>query len=266
MRIALPLLLALVTTGCASQPRHLEHGRPAPHRGRSFGGSRRLLFISPVGEPFRAGPGVSDPQRAWFDGADADRDGRVTRAEFAADAMRFFAMLDRGHDGEIDPADIDYYENTLAPEIRTGGGRPSGSGARGGEGHRGGGMRGGGGGMGSGGMGGGRRHGSDGGGSDAGQRSESANTGRQGAARFGYFDYPEPITVMDRNFNRGIDRDEMATAAADRFRVLDRNSDGVLERGELPRTPAAAAGMGPEGGHRSPPPARREDEAEPDTG
>ena len=58
--------------------------------------------------------------------------------EQTLDADRFFLRLDRGHDGEIDPDDIDYYETVLAPEIRTGGeggmaaGRPSGGARRGG--------------------------------------------------------------------------------------------------------------------------------------
>ncbi|MDB5678482.1 MAG: hypothetical protein JWM94_1484, partial [Sphingomonas bacterium] len=79
--------------------------------------ARGKLFVSPMGEPFR-GP---DPVRAWFDGADTDRDNAISATEFVADAMRFFAVLDRSHDGEIDPDDINHYETVLAPEIRTGG-------------------------------------------------------------------------------------------------------------------------------------------------
>lgn len=270
MRTALPLLLALAATGCASPPRAagFERGPAGRDRSGHFGGGpRRLLFISPVGEPFRAGPGTPGPERSWFDGADADHDGRITRAEFTADALRFFAVLDRGHDGEIDPDDIDYCENTLVPEVRTGGGegggsQPGGSGRRGGGGGHRGGIGSGHGGMGGGGMGrGGARGGS--GGVESGGSGSQAGTSRQGAARFSWFDYPEPITVMDRNFNRGIDRDEMTSAAADRFRVLDRNGDGVLERRELPHVAAPWMGMG--GERRGPRPARREEEAEPDT-
>lgn len=157
------------------------------------------------------------------------------------------------------PDDIDYYENTLAPEIRTGGaeGRPSGMGRRGGgEGRRGGGRRGGG--MRGGGFGGtGGENGSGGG------TVNPAEPARQGAARYSYFDYPEPITAMDRNFNRGVDRDEMTAAAMDRFKLLDRNGDGALEWKELPHIEARAADMRPRGGFRSPP-TPREAEDEPD--
>ena len=53
----------------------------------------------------------------------------------------FFAVLDRGKDGEIDPDDITYYENVMVPEIRvmTGGRGPRMEGSERGRGGRGGG-------------------------------------------------------------------------------------------------------------------------------
>lgn len=199
------------------------------------------LFISPMGEPFRG----SDPIGQWFNGADTNHDGVLTLAEFTADADRFFQKLDRGHDGEIDPDDIDYYETVLAPEIRTGGdtgmaaGRPGGGGRRGG----GGGGRHGGGGRGGGG---GRMGGGSGGG-------EGQSTGtdtqphyadvKRGAARFSFFDYPEPVTVADTNFNRGVDPREFRDAAAERFAMLDTSHDGKITRAELPKLSAPAAGQ-----------------------
>jgi len=266
MRSTLTLLIALAVAGCASTPSvRPQDRRPGGDRGQDPGpeaGGRghRRLFISPVGEPFRTA--ARDPVRAWFYGADADHDGRLTADEFTSDALRFFAALDRGGDGEIDPDDVDFYENTLVPEVHAGGGGGAG---RAGEEHsrsRGSGDRRGGGGM----AGGGRQRG-DGGGpaGGSGEWGGAVYADGQGAARFGFFDYPEPITVMDRNYNRGIDRSEMAIAAADRFHALDRNGDGVIERGELPRLAASATARGPVGARGGPPPARREDEAEPDT-
>lgn len=192
-----------------------------PHRGP--------LFISPMGEPFRGTPDGPAPHDNWFDGADANHDGALSEDEMIADAARFFAALDLRKDGEIDPDDVERYETVLAPEIRTsgfGGGGGHGPGGRGG---RRGGPPGGSGGPGGGGPGGGDNEDGPGPG-----RDRSAGM-KQGAARFGYLAYPEPVTVADRNLNRGVDPTEFAKAAATRFAMLDTNADGKIEKAELPK-------------------------------
>jgi hypothetical protein len=211
-----------------------------------------------MGEPFRGAPDRPSPPDQWFDGADANHDGVLTAAEMTADGARFFAALDVRGDGEIDPDDIERYETQLAPEIRVGGGMggPPPMGGRGGRGPGGrggppGGMDGGGGppgGMGGGRMGGGM------GGESAPARIRSV-AGKQGAGRFGYLDYPQPITVADRNFNRGVDRAEFAKAAEARFAMLDENGDGKLEKNELPKLSPRFGGSGKprDGRERMPP-------------
>ncbi|QNA85211.1 EF-hand domain-containing protein [Sphingomonas sp. So64.6b] len=204
------------------------------------------LFISPMGEPFRG----DKPVDRWFDGADTNHDGALDRQEFSRDAARFFAVLDRQHDGEIDPDDIDYYETTMAPEIRVrgmaGGGRPGGGGGGKRRGGGGGGHGGGGGGHRGGGMGGSGGGDSAGGGdSSSGGGAARMTEGKQGAAGFSYFDYPEPVTVADANFNRGVDPGEFESAAQHRFTLLDKNGDGKIEKDELPRI-----APGPGGGRR----------------
>lgn len=179
------------------------------------------LFISPMGQPFRSEPGGPAPQDLWFNAADTDHDGSLSPAEFQADAKRFFAMLDVKGDGEIDPDDIEYYETVLAPEIRvrdfSGMQRSAASEFEGGE--------------------------------DTTRRDASANRVRQGAARYSYFDYPEPVIVADRNFNRGVDPAEFAFAANARFAVLDKNGDGKIAHDELPKLVAGPApGRGGGGG------------------
>jgi Ca2+-binding EF-hand superfamily protein len=77
--------------------------------------------------------------------------------------------------------------------------------------------------------------------------------GKQGAGRFGYLDYPEPVTAADRNFNRGVDAQEFERAADERFALLDANRDGKITPGELPRL---AGGMGGGPGGRQPLPPR----------
>ncbi|MEO7691599.1 MAG: EF-hand domain-containing protein [Sphingomonas sp.] len=219
-----------------------------------------------MGEPFRSEKGAADPVDLWFQQADTNHDGALSRDEFQKDASRWFAALDRGHDGEIDPDDIEYYETVLAPEIRVrgvsggaggGGGGMRGGGARGGGGHRGGGM------------GGGHR----GGGGDVGDQrggQTRVTEGKQGAARYGFFDYPEPITVADTNFNRGIDPTEFRKAADDRFDVFVRSHDGLIHRADLPKISEMPAGMrgrgrGPGGGGRRPiPPDQRPGGDDPD--
>ncbi|WP_271300192.1 hypothetical protein [Sphingomonas sp. CV7422] len=216
-RIAFAALLACSASVAAQQP----PAPPPPAHGN------HRTFISPMGQPFHGTDAAPDPERAWFDAADADRDGFVSRAEFQADASRFFAQLDRKHDGEIDPDDIDYYESTVAPEVRSGGGggyvmsNPDGEG---------------------------------------GGKAPSYDAGKLGAARFSYFELPEPVTAADRNFNRGVDAREFAEAAAKRFGSLDTNHDGRLAWDELPhvsgrvsaqdrRRGGGGGGRGGRGGH-----------------
>ena len=167
------------------------------------------LFISPMGEPFRAD---HDPQDIWFDRADTNHDGALSVNEFDKDAARWFAVLDRGHDGEIDPGDIEYYESYLAPEIRVDAGEGVTVGG-----------------------------GDDEGGGDSSSPKPSFHL-RLGAARYGYFDYPEPVMVADTNFNRGVDPREFQRAADKRFDLLDTNHDGKIERGELPKISAVTVG------------------------
>ena len=79
----------------------------------------RHMFVSPMGEPFTAGPG-GDALADWFRQADRNHDGVITAEEMQHDAERFFALLDVNHDGEIDPDEIDRYETQIAPRNRAG--------------------------------------------------------------------------------------------------------------------------------------------------
>ena len=63
-------------------------------------------FISPMGEPFHT-DGATLPEAMWFAQADANHDGKLTRAEFTADAGRFFRALDVNHDNVIGQEEID---------------------------------------------------------------------------------------------------------------------------------------------------------------
>jgi hypothetical protein len=206
-----------------------------------------------MGEPFRAERGEDRPPNLWFVGADKNGDGALSKAEFENDAARFFAILDRNHDGEINPDDIEYYETEMVPEIRVmeapggRGGRSDPGPGGGGGGRRGGGSSGGGGMHGGGGHGGGpggggmHSGGDTGSGPGPGASDQQPRAFRRGAARYSYLAYPEPVTAADTNFNRGVSSAEFRAAADERFRLLDTNGDGAITRDEL------AMRMGPRG-------------------
>jgi Ca2+-binding EF-hand superfamily protein len=202
-------------------------------------------FISPMGEPFRAGSS-GDALADWFHQADANHDGYLTVEEMQQDAARFFATLDVNHDGEIDPDEINRYETVVAPEIDT---SPGGRIARaelqnqaegsGGRGHRGGHHRGGGG---------------YGGNFGAGGGFSGDLDDPLGGGRFGLLNIPEPVASADADFNRGVTLDEFKRAALQRFQLLDANRSGRLTLAALEEQRAAtiAAARRPHGASAEP--------------
>lgn len=208
-------LLLVLASGAQAQD-----GPPPP--GGPGGPRPRGLFVSPMGEPFRGTVDGKAPQDAWFDGADANHDGALTLDEFRDDAMRWFKILDRKGDGEIDPADIEHYETVLAPEARGGGFET--------------------------------------GGPTMGDNGEvkAADIGStrvlSGLARFNYLGSPEPVTAADSSLNGGVSAIEFMSAAKRRFDLLDTNHDGKLTKAELPELRTGGlkrrGGRGGEGGGR----------------
>ena len=116
-------VVALYVGGCAGGPedRYDEpfEGPPRP---------RAQLFISPSGEPFRAQGGEPYPAGAWFAKADADQDGRLSRAEFRADAERWFKTLDADGDGQVRMPEVSRWEEDMVPEVTRGAGQFAGGG------------------------------------------------------------------------------------------------------------------------------------------
>lgn len=245
LRIVLPLIALSVLGACASdqpapEPEHHRHHRdggegPAPAGAAVAPVRGGGLFISPLGQPFRAGPGEPYPSALWFQTANTSHDGRLTRTQFRADAEAFFHNLDLNHDGVIDASEINAYEHAV-PEIIEGF-RPAQGGAPGGGdqssnsgGHHG---RHGGGGMGGGG-------GHGGGGSRA--QSQPADTKPQGAAWFSFLSIPEPVASADRNLDGKVTLDEFMQTADARFDELDTDHAGYLNFDKLPKTPVQATG------------------------
>jgi hypothetical protein len=211
MRMALmATALALFLADAGSAIAQDEHSR----------GRANDLFISPMGEAFR-GAGDHTGLQVWFGQADANHDGRVSLAEFIADADAFFLRLDANHDGVATSLESTAYWRANAPEVidPTAGyetpveaGQPD-PGAR--------------------------RH-SDLDTGDApnyeddtdrpvrGARSAGGRRRGQGAQRFGLLGDVEPIMSCDADFDRRVTKTEFEQCAARRFVQLDANHDGYF--------------------------------------
>jgi hypothetical protein len=191
------------------------------------------LFISPMGEPFRAAKGDPYPSAAWFKQADRGDKGYVTLDDFKADAERFFKVLDKDGDGVLDESEINVYETRVAPEVNTNvteasnmgdpnkidweqyrnaDGSPAevrvdGASLVGGD------------------------HDNDW------KRARNMIASRRGAGIFGFIDEPEPVRAADTNIDFRITFKEWMAAATKRFGMLDFKHDGKLTLETLPKTP-----------------------------
>lgn len=220
--------VVLALAACASSPGPRGPGGPGGPRGPGAPqGPRPGLFVSPFGELFFSEPGQPWPVAAWFAGADADGDGRVTFEEFSADGLRQFRSLDVRRDDRLTPDEIALYEEDLA-EARArlpgmqGGPRAPGR----------------------------RMEGFSGqslgvAGEPQQQRRRSAPRQRAPTgplaygpiAAAGFFNYPQPIKAADLDTNQTVTAEEWATATNRWFLALDTDQDGVLTLDTLPRTP-----------------------------
>lgn len=228
MRILTCLALATLSTAAMAQDGMDMPGAPTGSPGgHSWGHGRRHgqergpgqsgqyhssqhVFIAPSGEPFRSPPDAAPPVTIWFAGADLNHDGKLDRAEFQRDFLRFFDTLDTDHDGRLNLAEIGHYEDDIAPETHF---QPQ--------------YGGGGGGQGS---------GDDDGGGDSAPKGPSYGQVLRGAARFSFMALPEPVSAMDENMNGTVSREEAISVAASRFSDLDTNHLGYLTLDGLPQT------------------------------
>lgn len=190
-------------------------------------------FVSPMGEPFHAPAGQPYPSATWVAGADANHDGAIDRAEFLADAQRFFRTLDLDHDGRLTPEEVVAYENHVAPEIALYRGRPMAP-------------------LGSEPL-------------EKGQRphedalpdmlgvlpprrvhsnDDSDYGGPMGAGRFTWLNVPEPVSATDADVDRLVSAAEFTAAAGRRYDTLT-GGRGPLRLTDLPKTPAQMSLEGP---------------------
>lgn len=192
--------------------------------------ARPSLFVSPSGQPFRAGAGEPYPVARWFAQVDSNGDGKIDRTEFRADAASFFKALDTNRDGVIDGFEIQNYEHNVVPEILGAyrvaeGADGTVAGAR--RGYPGGG--------------GGRPRGKGKPKKDYSGDGDGSDVVMGGAVPYELLPEPEPVSAADTNLNGRIDLADFLAAADRRFNRLDSKGQGYLTLEGLPKTPVQQA-------------------------
>lgn len=173
------------------------------------------FFLSPMGEPFR-GDHVTPPIRTWFNAADQDGDGRISRAEFVAQPLNFFlTTLDANRDGTVTSLESSAIWREQAPELAAA--RPPPARARP-------------------------------------PRQPSSGTPDPRAPRasrnsvepdppammahFALFDIVEPVMSCDTDLSRRVTQAEYEACALRRFALLDTDADGYFALEDSPRAMA----------------------------
>jgi hypothetical protein len=178
------------------------------------------LFVSPMGEPFRANAAGARGIDLWFTEADANYDTRISHDEFIANANAFFAQVDANQDGVLTSLEDTVYWRRTAPEVVDGpaGGEPIGNTNGPPEQHS-------------------RQEG------HPVTRNDDVNVSgphrghprepAQGAQAYGLLGDAEPILSCDSNFDRRVTLDEFDACAERRFAQLDANHDGFFTPDEV---------------------------------
>lgn len=177
-------LAALLLTACGSdEPREPP---PPPN--------------SPNGEPMLGTqPGIPGCEAAlakWLEATDRNRDGSLDRAEFVADAERWFAQVDENGDRTITPDELTTLRlRLMPPTVRAVEGRAENE-----------------------------------------RRRAQERSRNQLARQRSPYDRPDPVMSADVNLDNRVTAEEYAAQTARTFASLDRNRDGRLSLEEITPT------------------------------
>lgn len=174
------------------------------------------LFVSPMGEPFR-GDHVTAPISTWFAAADQDGDGRISRAEFVAQALPFFQnTLDANRDGAVTSLESGTIWREQVPELAAARPRPVQAQVRPSE--------------------------QSSGTPDPRARRQPRNSSERDPpalmAHFALFDIVEPVMSCDTDLSRRVTQAEYEACALRRFALLDTDADGYFAIEDSPRATA----------------------------
>ncbi|WCK02323.1 EF-hand domain-containing protein [Agrobacterium tumefaciens] len=136
--------------------------------------------------------------------ADTNKDGKITKEEFAARQDALFAEIDKDKDGSITPKEIREYRQAKMEAFRAAHPRPEGDAAKGPE----------------------------------GKRAEREHGGRQGWGKHGGKGAAYALfRTADTDENGQVSKAEFTAAGEKMFERLDRNKDGVISIDDMPDRP-----------------------------
>ena len=183
--------------------------------------AKSAVYVSLMGEPFRTNEAGQQPFDQWFELADQDADGGITRLEFRSDAEAFFARLDTNADKVIDADEMREYEYLAPGRTRAAAGGAQAMGAA----------------------------------SDRikgpgeieremghvpvvadGTAPSTSRIRREIGPSTLAANVPQPVAMADLNIDRRVTLDEFTRTASNRFTRFDQDQDGRLSRKELAAT------------------------------
>jgi len=218
---AIGALALCAGTAASAQPRGVVVGG-AGGPGAEDALRRPSLFVSPMGEPFRANASGARGIDLWFTAADHDYDSRISHDEFIANVNAFFAHVDANQDGALTSMEDTAYWRQSAPELVSGfaGGTPIGNVIEPPDQRR-----------------------RDGGITQVTQSDVTIQGPRRGhpaerpvgAQAYGLLGDAEPIMSCDSDFDRRVTLTEFDACAERRFAMLDANHDGYFTPDEAAR-------------------------------